>query len=51
LAVKAGAIATPFALVVAVAAPAKLALAPLAGTANVTVTPLIGLLLPSFTVA
>jgi hypothetical protein len=52
-AVNAGAVATPLALVTAVAAPdpAKEAPAPLAGTVNVTVTPPTGLLPASFTVA
>jgi hypothetical protein len=53
LAVKAGAIATPLALVnaVAEATPLKVALAPVGGAVNVTVMPLTGLLLESFTVA
>jgi hypothetical protein len=52
LAVSAGAVATPLALVTAVAvAPLEnMALAPLAGALNVTVTPFTGLLLLSFTV-
>jgi len=52
-AVNAGAVAVPLALVtaVAVADPPNLPLAPLAGAVNVTVTPLNGLLLASFTVA
>ena len=53
MAVRAGAVATPLALVTAVAVklPLKLALAPLAGALNVTVTPLSGLLALSLTVA
>ena len=51
LAVKGEPVATPLALVTAVAAPVQLALGPLAGTANVTVTPLIGALLALITVA
>jgi hypothetical protein len=52
LAVKIAAVATPEAFVVAVfTPPAKVPLAPLAGAANVTVTPLTGLLEASFTVA
>ena len=53
LAVSAGAVAMPLAFVVAVvvADPLKVALAPLAGAANVTVTPPNGLLPASFTVA
>ena len=51
-AVKIGAVATPDAFVVAVfTPPAKVPLAPLVGAANVTVTPLTGLLKASFTVA
>ena len=52
-AVKAGAVAMPAALVVAVAVgdPLKLPLAPLAGAVKVTVTPAIGLLVPSVTFA
>ena len=48
-----GAVATPLALVVAVAVadPPNVALAPDAGAVNVTVTPLTGLLFASFTVA
>ena len=51
LAVRAGAVASPFAPVTAVAGavPMKAALGPLVGVANVTVTPLNGLLLVSFT--
>ena len=49
---KTAAIATPEAFVVAVVMPpAKVPLAPLPGAANVTVTPLTGLLSESFTVA
>jgi hypothetical protein len=46
-------VAIPLALVLAVVVsdPLKLALAPLAGAEKVTVTPLTGLLLASFTVA
>ncbi len=53
MAVNAGAMAMPVALVVAVtvAAPPNVPLAPLAGAAKVTVAPLTGLLLESFTVA
>ena len=54
LAVKAGAVATPLLLVVAVAVvdpPANVPLAPLAGAVNVTVTLLSRLLLASLTVA
>jgi hypothetical protein len=53
LAVKAGAAAIPLALVaaVAVADPLNEPVAPVVGAAKVTVTPLSGLLLPSFTVA
>ena len=53
MAVKAGAVATPVLLVVAVAVDEllKAPLAPLAGAVNVTITPLIGLLPASFTVA
>jgi hypothetical protein len=43
-------VATPLALVTAVLPLAKVALAPDAGTANVTVTPLMGLFPESFTV-
>ena len=48
-----GAVATPLALVVAVAVanPPTVALAPDAGAVNVTVTPLTGLLFASLTVA
>ena len=48
-----GAVATPLALVVAVAVadPLNVAPAPDAGAVNVTVTPLTGLLFASFTVA
>jgi hypothetical protein len=53
LAVKVGAVATPLALVtaVAVADPLNVAVAPLAAAVNVTVTPLIRLPPLSFTVA
>src|SRR6266849_9296029 len=52
LAVKTAAVATPCAFVVAVfTPPANVPLAPLAGSAKVTVTPLNGLLKKSFTVA
>ncbi len=52
LAVKAAAVATPSALVVAVfTPPAKVPLAPLAGALKVTVTPDTGLPKASFTVA
>jgi len=52
LAVKIAAVATPCAFVAAVfAPPAKVPLAPLPGDANVTVTPLTGLLRESLTVA
>jgi hypothetical protein len=51
LAVKAGAVAMPLALVVAVPALAKLPLAPLAGAVKVTVAPEMTLLKVSFTVA
>src|SRR6266853_6820914 len=52
LAVKMAAVATPCALVVAVfTLPAKVPLAPVPGAANVTVTPLTGLLRESLTVA
>ena len=52
LAVKIAAVATPDALVVAVfTPPANVPLAPLAGAAKVTVTPLTGLLKESLTVA
>jgi hypothetical protein len=53
LAVNAGAVATPLPFVTAVAVndPLNAPLAPLAGAVNVTVTPLTGLLLESFTVA
>src|SRR5580765_1598830 len=53
LAVSIGAVATPLLLVtaVAVADPLKRALAPLVGAVKVTVTPAIGLLLASRTVA
>jgi hypothetical protein len=53
LAVNVEAVATPLLLVVAVvvADPPNAALAPLLGAVNVTVTPLTGLLLASFTVA
>lgn len=53
MAVSAEAVAIPLALVVAVAVadPENAALAPVAGAVNVTVTPLTGLLLASFTVA
>ena len=53
LAVRAGAVATPLLLVtaVAVAEPLNEALAPLAGAVKVTVTPFIGLLPASVTVA
>jgi hypothetical protein len=54
LAVNVGAVATPLLLVVAVVVfnpPVNVPLAPLAGAVNVTVTPLTGLLLASFTVA
>jgi hypothetical protein len=44
-------VAIPFALVTAVDPPVKLALAPLVGTVNVTVTPLTGVLLALITVA
>jgi len=52
-AVNAGAVAIPLAFVtaVAVADPTNVPLAPLPGAVNVTVTPLNGLLLASFTVA
>jgi hypothetical protein len=52
LAVKTAAVAAPDAFVVAVfTPPAKVPLAPLAGAANVTVTPLTGLLNESFITA
>lgn len=53
MAVKAGAVAIPLLVVVAVVVvdPAKAALAPLLGAVNVTVAPLTKLPLPSFTVA
>ncbi len=53
MAVKAGAVATPLALVVAVAVaePPKVPLAPPAGAVKVTVAPLTGLPPASFTVA
>jgi hypothetical protein len=51
LAVKGEDVATPLVLVTAVEGPVKLALAPLVGTANVTVTPLTGALLALSTVA
>jgi hypothetical protein len=53
LAVSDGAVATPLLLVVAVAVadPPNVALAPLPGAVNVTVAPLTGLLLESFTMA
>jgi hypothetical protein len=44
-------VAIPLAFVTAVDPPVKLALAPLVGTVNVTVTPLIGVLLALITVA
>jgi hypothetical protein len=50
LAVKTGDVATPEPFVVAVFTPAKLPLAPLPGTVNVTVAPLTGLPPASFTV-
>ena len=52
-AVNVGAVATPllFVVAVAVADPPNAALAPLLGAVNVTVAPLTGLLLASFTVA
>ena len=51
MAVSAEAVAWPLALVTAVADPPKVALAPLDGAVNVTVTPLTGLPPASFTVA
>lgn len=52
LAVKTGAVATPDAFVIAMfTPPAKVPLAPLAGAVKVTVTPLMGLLEGSLTVA
>ena len=53
MAVSAGAVATPLAFVmaVAVATPLKVPLAGVVEAVNVTVTPLNGLLPPSFTVA
>src|SRR5260370_27375640 len=51
LAVSLGEVAIPLALVVTAAGPPKAALAPVAGAVNVTVTPLSGVLLASFTVA
>src|SRR5713101_3827192 len=52
LAVKTGAVATPWAFVVAVfTPPANVPLAPLAGAVKVTVTPFTGLFEASFTVA
>ena len=46
-----GTVATPLLLVVTVAEPVKVPLAPLIGAAKVTEAPLTGLLLASFTVA
>src|SRR5260370_14170119 len=52
LAVKTGAVATPWAFVAAVfTPPANVPLAPLAGAAKVTIAPLTGLFTESFTVA
>jgi hypothetical protein len=51
LAEKVGAVATPLLLVVTVAEPVRLPLAPVVGATNVTDVPLTGLLLASFTVA
>ena len=50
-AVNVGAVATPLAFVVTVAEPVNVPLAPDAGAAKVTLAPLTGLLLASFTVA
>ena len=50
-AVNAGAVATPLAFVVTVLDPPNVPLAPVAGAVNVTVAPLTGFPLPSFTVA
>jgi hypothetical protein len=50
-AVNVGAVATPLLFVVTVAEPPKVPLAPVPGAAKVTLTPLTGLLLASFTVA
>src|ERR1700720_1363908 len=51
LAVNVGALATPLLFVVTVAEPPKVPLAPVPGATKVTLTPLTGLLLASFTVA
>src|SRR6202035_3258925 len=51
LAVNVGAVATPLLFVVTVAEPPKVPLAPVPGATKVTLTPLNGLLLASFTVA
>ena len=51
MAVNAGAVATPLLFVVTIADPPNVPLAPVPGAAKVTLTPLTGLLLASFTVA